>query len=552
MIQLRDYQQKAVDQLWAWFENNSEGHPCIVMPTGSGKSHVIAAICEKALNDYPKTKILMLTHVKELIEQNANKLKQHWALAPLGIYSAGIGTRDIDRITFAGIQSVRKKAKLLGHQDLILIDESHTISHNDTGMYRDLINELTIINPRVRVIGLTASPYRLGHGMITDSPALFTDIIEPTSIEELLHNNYLAPLTSKSTAKKYDLTGVHKRGGEYIEKELQEAVNTSDNNNAVVKEIIERSGERKHWLIFCTGIDHAIQIRDILNGLGITAETVNAKTKKADRVRIIDEFKCGAITALTNTGVFTTGFDYPDIDLIAMLRPTMSPGLYLQMAGRGMRIKSNGGNCLVLDFAGIVEQHGAITNIKPPSKKGEGGGVAPSKICPECDEIVHASSKTCPECGFLFPPPKKEDMYLREDDIMGNSVKTFKVNSWEWEIRTSKKGVDMVVVVYFGDMTEKPIYEYLTIWHEGYAGMKGMEKMSVILNRIGLSVADYDDVSKLIIDCEKKEPPTALILKQRGKFYDIIDREWGIREPAGAIIETNKKSLFLEEDKIWF
>ena len=184
---LRDYQQRAIDQLYAWFANGNKGNPCLVLPTGSGKSHIVAALCKDALQNWPDTRILMLTHVRELIEQNAEKMRLHWRGAPMGIYSAGLGRKQLgEPITFAGIQSIRKRASQVGHIDLCIIDECHLVSHKDEGGYRSFLAELKAINPALRVAGLTATPYRLGHGMITDKPALFDDLIEPVTIEELV------------------------------------------------------------------------------------------------------------------------------------------------------------------------------------------------------------------------------------------------------------------------------------------------------------------------------------------------------------------------------
>ena len=130
---LREYQTRTIDQLYEWFEAGSEGNPCLVLPTGSG----IAALCKDALQSWPETRILMLTHVKELIAQNAEKMRYHWPNAPMGIYSAGLRRKDLgEPITFAGIQSVRTKAKLIGHVDLVIIDEAHLVSHKDEGGYR--------------------------------------------------------------------------------------------------------------------------------------------------------------------------------------------------------------------------------------------------------------------------------------------------------------------------------------------------------------------------------------------------------------------------------
>jgi len=540
MTNLRPYQQKTVTDLWRWFEHNI-GNPCLSLPTGSGKSHIIAAICKDAISQYPPTRILMLTHVRELISQNAEKLRYHWPNAPLGIYSAGLKQKDIDQITFAGVQSVRKKASLIGHIDLIIVDEAHTINHNDTGGYRELINDLQSINPKCKVIGLTASPFRLGHGMITDDPAIFDDIIEPVTIQELQYQGYLAKLISKATHKKLSADGVHTRGGEYIESELQKAIDTSDNNVQVIDEVISLAGDRRHWLFFCTGVEHAEHVRDILVDRGITADCVTGKTQHRDR--ILDEFKNGQIKAITSVGVLTTGFDYPDIDLIVMMRPTMSPGLYLQMAGRGLRLKSHTETCLVLDFAGVVEQHGPITNVSTPKKPGE--GIAPSKICPECDEIVHASLMVCPSCGYEFPPVQKEALVLHDDDIQGDGSKKQDVLRWEWEIHTSQKsGKRMLKVTYFGNLNEHPISEYLTVLHDGYAGYKALEKLRVISDKIGVDYMSHETLESLCNALNKASPPTEIVHIKNGKFYDIIDRIWGERKEAEEIEE--------DDEIIWF
>ena len=262
---LRDYQQRTITELYAWFEAGNEGNPCLVLPTGSGKSHIIAALCKDALQSWPETRILMLTHVKELIAQNAEKMRQHWPNAPMGIYSAGLNRKDLgEPITFAGIQSVRTKASQIGHVDLIIIDEAHLVSHKDEGGYRTLLANLRAINGNLRIIGLTASPYRLGHGYITDKPAIFDALIEPVSIEELIHKGYLSTLRSKLTTTKLEVDGVKKRGGEYIEAELQAKVDTKDKNAKVVREIIALAGERKSWLVFCAGVNHAQHIKDAL------------------------------------------------------------------------------------------------------------------------------------------------------------------------------------------------------------------------------------------------------------------------------------------------
>lgn len=526
---LRSYQKRAIDDLYAWFSKN-DGHPCLVLPTGAGKSHVVAALCKDALQTWPDTRVLMLSHVKEILEQNAEKLRQHWPNAPMGIYSAGLGRRQLgEPITFAGIQSIRNKADQIGHIDLCIIDECHLVSHKDQGGYRDLLAKLRVYNPSMRIVGLTATPYRLGHGLITDEPAIFSELIEPVSIEELVYHGFLSKLTSKATDSGFDLSGVHKRGGEYIEAELAAAVNTTDQNDRVVAEVIALAGDRKAWLFFCTGVDHARAIAGLLNQRGIAADCVTGDTPKAERERIIAEFKAGRLRALTNANVLTTGFDYPDIDLIAMLRPTMSPGLYVQMAGRGMRLKSHTDHCLVLDFAGVVRQHGPIIAVQPPSKSG-GNGEAPTKACPECHEILVLNAAQCTNCGHEFAKDEEKEeaeLKLHNDDIMGIDGSELAVKKWKWVVHTSKaSGKRMLKVTYYGALSDPPVTEYFTVLHHGYAGEKAVRVVRSIADKAHAPLPanpTLEDGAELLT---LGVPPATINYRKDGKFYRVLKRTW--------------------------
>jgi DNA repair protein RadD len=533
---LRDYQQRTLDQLYAWFEAGNKGNPCIVMPTGSGKSHIVAALCRDAIQNWPETVVLMLTHVKELIEQNAEKMQQYWPDAPLGIYSAGMRQKKLGNpITFGGIQSLREKAKDIGHVDLVIIDEAHLVNHKNAGGYRKLVRDLKQINPELRVVGLTATPYRLGHGMITDEPAIFSDLIEPIGIEELIAKQFLMPLRSKHTKVKLDTTGVHKKGGEFIESELQAAVDTDDQNNRVVAETIALAGDRRAWLFFCTGVNHAKRVAQVLNSNGILTGCILGTTPKKDRELMLADFKSGNLRAITNANVLTTGFDYPDIDLIAMMRPTLSPGLYVQMAGRGMRPKSHTDHCLVLDFAGIVATHGPITAVQPPRKAGEGNGVAPVKVCEKCNELCHPSAVVCPSCGHPFPLPPAPKLKLRNDDIMGLSGVDMDVTAWKWrKHRSQTSGKEMLSCTYYGALSDKPVTEYLPVMHEGYAGDKAGQQLFTMARNSGVVLSSWDTPPFVGEDeleswseiMNNAKPPAIIKYKMDGKFYRVIERKW--------------------------
>jgi DNA repair protein RadD len=529
-MQLRDYQTRSIDNLYSWFDAGNAGNPCIVLPTGSGKSHVIAGFCQDVLTKWPETRILMLTHVKELIEQNAEKMLAHWPSAPLGIYSASIGSKVLgEPITFAGIQSIRTKAKDIGHVDLVLVDECHLINHKDEGGYRRLLGELRAINQHLRVIGLTATPYRLGHGLITDKPAIFDDLIEPVSIEELIFKGHLAPLRSKITSLRLDTTGVHKRGGEFIESELFKAVDTKDNNEKAVREIIQLAGDRKAWLLFCSGVDHAEKIAAILNENNIPAGCVIGSTSKKDREQMIADFKSGKLRALTNANVLTTGFDYPDIDLIAMLRPTMSASLYMQMAGRGMRPKSHTDHCLVLDFAGVVQTHGPITAVRPPRKGSDGTGEAPVKVCEACGELCHLSAKECTCCGAPFPVREPKRLKLHDVDIMGLEGVKMNVSNWHWRKHLSRaSGKEMLAVTYYGDLSDPPVTDYLPITHGGYAGEKALSQLVTMAKKSEAphGIFDTSDIERIAANMNIARPPASIDYRQEGKFYKVVKVQW--------------------------
>lgn len=499
----------------------------------SGKSHVIAGLCRDILTRWPQSRILVLSHVKELLEQDAEKILLAWPEAPLGIYSAGIGSRDVGMpVTVAGIQSVRDKAEMLGYVDLVIVDEAHTINHKAEGGYRKLLDELKAVNPNMRIVGLTATPYRLGHGLISEHGAIFDGLVEPVSVAELIARGYLAPLRSKLTDAQLSVDGVGKRGGEYIEHELQQAVNNIDDNERIVDEVISRAGDRKAWLFFCAGVAHSMAIRDTLRARGVSTETVTGETPKAERERIIRDYKAGRITALTNANVLTTGFDYPDIDLIAMLRPTLSPGLYVQMAGRGMRLKSHTDHCLVLDFAGNVKRHGPITDVAPPKHKGTGTGDAPVKVCEQCAELVHTSIKVCPACGYEFPPVEKEPLTLHGEDIMGGPEE-MRVREWLWYVKQSRaKQINMLCVDYYNaELTGDKVTEYITILHDGYARYKAEITLRDIIAGCGADISLANGINENYLEqlaevLNDADAPETVTIKKDGRYYRVLARHW--------------------------
>ena len=369
MIELRDYQRAAIDALYAWFRAG-RGSPLVVAPTGSGKSVILAEFARSAVVAYPETRILIVTHVRELIAQNHAALIRLWPDAPAGIYSAGLGKRQLGRqVLVAGVQSIARRARDLGHVDLAIVDEAHLVPRSSDTQYGRLFDGLRATNPNLKVIGLTATPYRLDSGLLHGGEnALFDGIAYDIPIGMLVERGHLAPLISKRPAAAFDTAGLHRRMGEFVEREMLDRFG-GDATRAAVAEIVELGRDRRSWIAFCISVEHARAVRDELRAHGIAAETVTGETPGPERDRFLRAYRAGQVRALTSVGVLTTGFDAPATDLIAMLRPTASTGLYIQMAGRGMRTAPGKDDCLVLDFAGNVMRHGPVDAIALPEEQ---------------------------------------------------------------------------------------------------------------------------------------------------------------------------------------
>lgn len=402
MMELRQYQRDAIDGIYYYYEGGGTGNPLLVCPTGSGKSVILAKFCQESLQAW-ELNLLILSHRKEILSQNANKLLTIWPEAPIGIYSAGLRSRSIRQITIAGIQSVYKHADLFGPLDLILIDECHLVPKSGEGMYLNFIEQARRLSPKLKIIGLTATPYRLDAGLLTEGEGrIFTDIAYEIELVRLIQEGYLAPLISKSPVTQADLSQVHMRGGEFIAGEAEKALDQHDLTTAAIKEMMRLAESRKSWLVFCAGVDHTRHVTAALRQAGISAEYVIGETLPIIRQDNLNKFIRGEIRALVNCDVLTTGFDAPNCDCIVLLRPTASPGLYVQMVGRGSRLAPDKKDCLVLDFAGNIQRHGPIDMITV-RKKDKGSGAAPVKTCQVCRLVVPIGTRVCPECGTEFP-----------------------------------------------------------------------------------------------------------------------------------------------------
>lgn len=417
-MQLRDYQREALNAIFAYLSTRP-GNPLALLPTGSGKGPLIAATIRAVLHYFLSRRVLVLTHDKRLIEQNYEKLMAMMPDAPAGIWSASLKRRDkFHQVIFGGIGTVYKHAATLGHIDLVLVDEAHLIGDDDAARYLTLYRALLAINPALRMVGFSATGYRMGMGPLTEG-GIFTavcyDITHEQGFTRLLAGGYLAPLVVQPSDYALPLDGVRVSGGEFNAASLAEHIDRDEITRAALRDTVARAEGRNHWLIFAAGVHHCERIVAILAELGVSAVAVHSKMPDAQQDENVSLFKAGKVTAAVNNNVLTTGFDFPAIDLIVMLRPTRSTALHVQMLGRGTRPFPSKSNCLVLDYARNCERLGPIDAPRlPRSKKlrdiatDPGDNMPPVKRCPveSCGVYNKPRAVTCEHCGAPFPPPR--------------------------------------------------------------------------------------------------------------------------------------------------
>jgi DNA repair protein RadD len=379
----------------------------LVWPTGAGKSVALAEIAGHFVTT--GRRVLVATHVTELVAQDAAACARALGSDLVGINCASLGRRDADRsVTVASVHSVYRRPDWLGPVDLVIVDEAHLLTYGDEGMYAQLLSNLRAHGP-VPMLGLTATAYRMKSGRLIDPhdgrPPIFERVVHEASLRDLIAQGFLVRPIAKGTSTVLDTSGVDRSGGEFALAALERAVNVDVLNRAIVSEIIGRGTDRRSWLVFATGVNHAEALAAVLTENGITARAVHSNLTAAQRRAAIVGFRAGTIRALISMNVLSVGFDAPAVDLIAVCRPTLSPGLHVQMLGRGTRLSPETGktDCLVLDFAGNVLRHGPLDLIDGAGLATEpGNGEAPVKRCPACQSLLPAGTRTCPDCAHEF------------------------------------------------------------------------------------------------------------------------------------------------------
>ena len=425
---LRPYQQDASDAAVEWMRRSVE--PAVIEAvTAAGKSHVIADMALR-IHDMTGKRILCLAPSAELVIQNREKLIATGT--PASMFSASAGAKDLRHpIVFGSPLTVKNRiSRFQDGYAMVVLDECHGISPT----VRGIIEEMRTGNPNLRVIGLTATPYRLGSGYIfrqwpdgtvnDDTRArepYFTKCVYRITGPDLIAQGYLTrPVIGETGAEHYDTSAlaVNSRG-QFDAGAVDRAYHGHGRKTAaIVADVVARSRDRMGVMLFAATVRHAEEVMASLPP--DLSAMITGDTPKGERASIIARFKARRIKYLVNVAVLTTGFDAPHVDVIAILRKTESVGLLQQIIGRGLRLHDDKRDCLVLDYTDNLDTHCPDGDLFAPEvKAGKGGGDSEGLKC------------LCPDCGYENRFPAKPDTleYAKDEngyclDLTGRRVET--------------------------------------------------------------------------------------------------------------------------------
>lgn len=578
MYQLRPYQQQAVQATLAHFRR--ERTPAvIVLPTGAGKSLVIAELARIA-----QGRVLVLAHVRELVEQNHSKYQALGLDA--GIYSAGLNRKDSgQKVIFGSIQSIaRADGSFFENFSLVVIDECHRVSMEGETQYFQVISKLQAANPKICVLGLTATPYRLGYGWIyeynlprkirqTESERFFKKCVFDLSTRFMIKNGYLtAPVKIESPVAAYDFSSLELRDARFVTAEIEKILKDQKRiTPLILRNIIEMSEDREGVMIFTSTVNHAKEIMQSLPPE--RSAVVVGDTESSERDAIIDAFKRRELKYLVNVSVLTTGFDAPHVDVIAILRPTESASLYQQIIGRGLRLSPGKSDCLILDYTGqdhdlfspeigedkpttesvivevpcpscgivnhfwglvedgeVVEHFGRkCKGVSEDARTGmltECGFRFRFKICEKCGGENDVAARVCSSCDNILvdnDTKLREAMSLKDAHVMP-------VDSMSLEKSFDKKGNERLEIRYY-DADANVLKEYY--YFDSHEGRQTFFFNFLRMHQRHPGVKpDYRRVEDVLTERQKFRTPLYVIARKQKHF-------WKVRE---KIFETKNRS----------
>lgn len=547
-MELRPYQREAIDAVIAYWERGGM-HPLVEVATGGGKSLILGELARFVVQDCGG-RVVIATHRAELIDQDARAVRSVWPAAPLAVWSASLGKRGTAAITVCGVQTVAKKAKDLGVVDVLIVDEAHLIPPDGDGQYQTLVRGLREINPALRIVGLTATPYRLGQGYLTQgSGALFSSIVYRADVGRLIGEGWLSPLVTGAPSVQIDTASVPTRLGEFAARDLELAADIAEVTDRVADDVVEalRLG-RTSALVFACGVAHAGHLDEAIRARGVESAIIVGDTDHMVRQALIGRFRRRELPCIVSCDVLTVGFDAPCVDVLALVRATQSTALYQQTIGRGLRKADGKTNCLILDYGGNIARHGPVDDVKvreKASKKGD--GEAPVKTCPNCTAEQPTSARVCSECDTEFPPPEKKANaqasnlpVLSTGAIDGKPIpaERHEVGEVRWAVHMKKGGgTPSVRIDYYSPSSDdgatvptKIASEWICVEHDGFAHRKAESWWRA---NVGTTMPAVCEDAIADLDAGYMKPIVAIETKIDGEWTRVTRLHHGaVREPG--------------------
>lgn len=419
MLTLRPYQSAALEKIMA--DLRKQPNVLLQAAVGAGKTVMFSALIQRLLTDYGAARVVVLAHREELVQQAVDKLIAVWpeAVDKISIACASISSRvDYDKpILIGSVQTLARRMSEMREVHLVIIDEVHRLPPRAKGskisQYQRYLDGVRQIYPSARLLGVTATPYRLGAGYIYGDKCRepeanwFEDLSYEIGIRELQKESYLSPLVPLGIMAP-DLDSIKISSGEYVLSQLGDEMSKDIYIRAAVDAWKEHASDRRSTVAFCVTIEHAEMLRGAFEGAGIPCECVHSEMPRSRRREILNAFQKGDLPVVCNVGVLTEGWDAPATDCVMLCRPTQSTALYVQMVGRGLRLAPGKTDCLLLDLAGCWKMHGDVRH--PRVRWGKAREQNDMVECPKCKAMNDAGRLVCWECGAELHPGKDPNL----------------------------------------------------------------------------------------------------------------------------------------------
>lgn len=509
-MQLRQYQEDCVSALMN--DIMEPGNPILWLPTGAGKSIIIAEIAKRCAIKWGRIRVLVIAHRAKLVEQDAEKF-QKLGMFP-NIYCAELGRKEVGQFTIATILSVAKHPELFENFHLVIIDELQMVDNENKGSYRKFVSALR----KAKVLGLSATPFRLKGGACYGPGRLFDRIAYKIGFSDLVRQGYLtAPVNYDANADdKFD--DIKLTAGDFNQKDMNEHFNKIVTKSCT--DLVNRMRNRHYVLVFACSIVHAESIVKTLQALGETAKVYHSEMSLAEDKMTIMQFQQQRFKYLVSIDKLGVGFDAPFVDGLALMRPTMSRALAIQQLGRGSRLYDGKTDFLVADYAGNIRRHNLLNpdafdvpyeKIEKPKRS---GGDAPVKTCPNCQRINATRTTVCP-CGYKFPPKieSKADIKSPKDEM------TIPIRIWLPSIEYNEK--HRYVKLLLGSMTNtRPVFFFPE--DAGYSRAKSTLKWnklfgSTLPGTAEDTIRELNGIREFVID------EVAVFKRTDGKYYELME-----------------------------